>query len=82
MLLPGAVGRAPEAAQAPGWVVFSVGYRNRLRQPSKAVLARTLAAGARALRTDRDGAVSVRLGAAGVALEVERVRQARYWRGI
>jgi competence protein ComEC len=82
VLLPGAGARAPAAAQAPGWVVFSVGYRNRFRQPSKAVLARTLAAGARTLRTDRDGAVSLRLGAAGVTVEVERLRRARYWRGI
>ncbi len=82
VLLPGARARAPEAAQAPGWAVFSVGYRNRFRQPSKAVLARYLATGARTLRTDRDGAVSVRLGAAGVTVETERVRRARYWRGI
>jgi competence protein ComEC len=82
VLLPGATGRAPEAARAPGWVAFSVGYRNRFRQPGKAVLARHLAAGARVLRTDRDGAVSVRLGAAGVALEAERARRARYWSGI
>ena len=80
VLLPGA--GAPEAARAPGWVAFSVGYRNRLRQPSKAVLARARAAGARTLRTDRDGAVSVRLGAGGVTVEVERARRARYWRGI
>jgi len=79
ILLPG---RGFAAAMAPGWVAFSVGYRNRFRQPGKAVLARHLAAGERVLRTDRDGAVSVRLGAAGVTLEAERARRARYWSGI
>jgi competence protein ComEC len=81
-LLPGAIGPAHEAARAPGWVVFSVGYRNRFRQPSKAILARTLAAGNRLARTDRDGAVSVRLDAARVRVQGERARRARYWRGI
>ena len=75
-------GRGAIAATAPGWVVFSVGYRNRFRQPGGLILARYQAAGVRALRTDRDGAVSVTLGAAGVSIEVERMRQARYWRGI
>ena len=70
------------AATAPDWVVFSVGYRNRYRHPSREVLARYLAAGARIARTDFDGAVSVQLGAAGVTVEVERARRARYWRGI
>lgn len=70
------------AATAPRWVVFSVGYRNRFRHPNGAVLARYLAAGARLLRTDRDGAVGVRLGAQGVRVEGERARRARYWRGI
>ncbi|MGH8737577.1 MAG: ComEC/Rec2 family competence protein, partial [Burkholderiales bacterium] len=70
------------AATAPDWAVFSVGYRNRFRHPSGEVIARYLAAGARIARTDRDGAVSVRLGPAGVEVEVERTRRARYWRGI
>jgi competence protein ComEC len=62
--------------------VFSVGYRNRFRHPSGAVLARYLAAGARLARTDRDGAISVRLAASGARIEGERARRARYWRGI
>jgi competence protein ComEC len=69
-------------ATASRWVVFSVGYRNRFRHPNDAVRARYLAAGARLLRTDRDGALSVRLDAANVTVERERVRRARYWRGI
>jgi len=79
ILLPG---RGAIAAAAPGWALYSVGYRNRYRQPGRAALARHLAAGERVLRTDRDGAVSVRLGAAGVSVEAERRRRARYWRGI
>ena len=70
------------AAAAPRWVVFSVGYRNRFRHPSGAVQARYRAVGARLLRTDRDGAISVRLDAANVTVEGERARRARYWRGI
>jgi competence protein ComEC len=70
------------AAKAPGWVAYSVGDRSRFRQPGRAVLARHFAAGERVLRTDRDGAISIRLGAAAMTVEVERARRARYWRGI
>ena len=75
-------GPAFVAAAAPRWVVFSVGYRNRFRHPNGAVAARYRTAGARLLRTDRDGAVGVRLDAANVTVEGERARRARYWRGI
>jgi len=75
-------GPAFVAAAAPRWVVFSVGYRNRFRHPDGAVLARYRAAGARLLRTDRDGAISVHLDAEGVRVEGERARRTRYWRGI
>ncbi len=36
--------------------------------------------GAQVLRTDLDGAVTVRLGAQGIEAEVERAAQGRYWR--
>jgi competence protein ComEC len=79
ILLPGS---GSVAAKARGWAAYSVGYRSRFRQPGRAVLARHLAAGERVLRTDRDGAISVRLSAAGATAEGERARRARYWRGI
>lgn len=63
----------PEAA------VISAGYRNRFGHPHPGVLARYRERGVRVLRTDRDGAVEVRLGPAGTALQAQRVRQPRYW---
>jgi competence protein ComEC len=70
------------AAVAPGWAVVTAGYRNRFRHPAGEVVERYRAAGAALLRTDLDGAVSIRLGAGGVRVEAERRRTARYWRGI
>jgi competence protein ComEC len=60
-------------------VVASAGYRNRFGHPAAEVQARYAAAGARLLRTDRDGAVSMRLGAHGATALTERARRARYW---
>ncbi len=59
--------------------VVSAGYRNRFGHPAAEVLERYAAAGAQVLRTDRDGAVTVRLAPAGLAAERERARRARYW---
>jgi competence protein ComEC len=67
-------------AVRPELAVIPVGYRSRFGHPHPEVLERLAAAGARVLRTDLDGAVSVRLTAAGVAAEGERARQPRYWR--
>lgn len=67
------------AAVAPALVVIPVGYRNRFGHPSADVLARYATGGARVLRTDRDGAVTVRLGAAGVHATGERALRPRYW---
>jgi competence protein ComEC len=67
-----------EAAR-PQVAVASAGYRNRFGHPATDVLERYTAAGATLLRTDRDGAVTLRLSPAGLADERERVRRARYW---
>jgi len=67
------------AAARPRLAVASAGYRNRFGHPAAEVLERYAAAGARLLRTDRDGAVTVRLGAGGAAAHAERARRARYW---
>jgi competence protein ComEC len=67
------------AAVRPVAAIAPAGYRNRFGHPEAGVLERYRAAGARVLRTDRDGAVSARLGAAGVALEGERQARRRYY---
>jgi len=50
------------AAVRPQVAVLSLGYRNRFGFPAPEVVERYIAAGARVLRTDRSGAVSVDLG--------------------
>ena len=58
----------------PKVVVFSVGAHNRWGFPAGEVDARWRAAGARTLRTDRDGAVEVTLARDG-ALSVRTARR-------
>lgn len=67
------------AAVRPRLAVASSGYRNRFGHPAPEVAGRYAAAGATLLRTDRDGAVTVRLGAGAPRAERERARRARYW---
>ncbi len=68
------------ATVSPGLVVIPVGHRNRYGHPHPQVMARYRALGAEIARTDREGAVEVRLARGGISLsravEVER----RYWR--
>ncbi len=68
------------AAVQPEHAVFTVGYRNRFGHPKDAVLARYAAAGASVSRTDRDGAVTIRLEAGGTAVARYRAERPRYWR--
>jgi competence protein ComEC len=67
------------AAVRPRLAVVSAGYRNRFGHPAAQVLERYAAAGVRILRTDKQGAVTVRLGANGPGAQAERARRARYW---
>jgi competence protein ComEC len=67
------------SAVSPQHAIAAVGYRSRFGHPHPEVLGRYAAAGLEPLRTDRDGAVTVRLGAGAPALEAERARRARYW---
>jgi competence protein ComEC len=60
--------------------LLPVGYRNRFRHPNGEVMERYRAREIALLRTDLDGALTVRLGVAGIALEAERERAAHYWR--
>jgi len=64
---------------APRWAVVPAGYRNRFGHPAPQVEARYAQAGATLLRTDRDGAVELRLAAGGVQVQSERARRPRYW---
>jgi competence protein ComEC len=67
-------------AVSPRWAVVSAGYRSRFGHPNARVLERYRARGAQIVRTDLDGAVSVRLDAGRARVEVERSRRPRYWR--
>ncbi len=66
-------------AVAPRYAVFAVGYRNRFGHPRGEVVQRYADAGSAILRTDRSGAVTIRFGAGGPALEEERIAARRYW---
>jgi competence protein ComEC len=67
------------AAARPQLAVAATGYRNRFGHPAPEVQARYAQAGARLLRTDRDGAVELRLSPDGLGVQLERARRARYW---
>jgi competence protein ComEC len=66
------------AAVSPSWALVPVGYRSRFGHPSAEVLARYGAAGIPIVRTDLDGAISVRLGDT-LTVQTERQLRARYW---
>ncbi len=68
-------------AAAPGAVVYSVGYRNRFGHPHPLVSARYRQVGARALRTDLDGAVLIDMKPTGLDLRKWRDEERKYWSG-
>jgi competence protein ComEC len=68
------------AAVRPAHAVFTVGYRNRFGHPKQEILARYLAMGAAVWRTDRDGAITVRLQPDAVTVSRYRDESPRYWR--
>jgi competence protein ComEC len=67
------------SAVAPRWAIVPVGYRSRFGHPHPQVLERYRAAGVELARTDRDGAITVRLSQNEARLEGERRTRARYW---
>lgn len=73
----------PAFLQAVGatQTVIPVGYRNRFGHPKSDVLARYEAMGTTIWRTDRDGAVRIKLGEGGAALSGWRREHHRYWHG-
>ena len=67
------------AAVRPELAVVPAGYRNRFGHPNAEVLERYAALQTKVLRTDRDGAITVRFGASGLSIDPERQRARRYW---
>jgi competence protein ComEC len=67
------------AAVAPHHAVVAAGYRNRFGHPRPEVLARYAALGVQVLRTDLDGAVTLRFADGGVQAESARAAHPRYW---
>ncbi len=67
------------AAVRPRWALLPVGYRNRFGHPKEEVVGRYRASGAQLLRTDRAGAVLVRIDGEGIAVQGYRGLGKRYW---
>jgi len=67
------------AAVRPSAAVVPVGYRNRFGHPNGEVLGRYSFIDARIFRTDRDGAVTIRLFNRELQIETERRQRRRYW---
>lgn len=67
-------------AVEPRIVIFPVGYRNRFGHPHPDVIRRYLEEGARAYRTDRDGAVAISIRSEGsISVTPYRALYRRYW---
>ena len=67
------------AALRPQLAVAATGYRNRFGHPAAEVEARYAQVGATLWRTDREGAVQLRLEHGGLQVQAERARRPRYW---
>ena len=68
-------------AVAPSVAIASVGYRNRFGHPHESVTVRLAQRGVALHRTDREGALRLRLPAesSGYAVVEPLVREVRYW---
>ncbi len=67
-------------AVAPSFAIVGCGYRNRFGHPRANILARYAAIGARVLRTDHEGALTLDFTGAGRLTPIgARALQARYW---
>jgi len=61
--------------------IIPVGYRSRFGHPKAEVVARYEALATALWRTDRDGAVEVRLAKPGIEVSARRQEHRRYWHG-
>lgn len=67
-------------AVRPRAVVYAVGYRNRFGHPHADVVERYRALGAKAFRTDADGAVTIQVAPQGtISISRYREQHRRYW---
>jgi competence protein ComEC len=66
---------------SPRLTFFSAGYRNRFGHPADEVVERYAAIGSELHRTDREGALTTRLGQGAPVVEPERSGRRRYWHG-
>jgi len=66
-------------AVGAGEAIVAAGYRNRFRHPRPEVMARYESRAIRTWRTDRDGAIALRLSAEGARLSAWRQQRKRYW---
>ncbi len=73
----------PEFIAAVGarQAIVPVGYRNRFGHPRDEVIERYAASGATLWRTDRDGALDIRLAEAAATVRAWRRERPRYWHG-
>jgi competence protein ComEC len=69
------------AAVSPKLALVSVGLRNAYGHPAPEVLARYRQAGAQVLRTDRNGALDLKLGSGPPRITLAREAFKRYWHG-
>jgi competence protein ComEC len=67
------------AAVSPQLAVFTVGYRNRFGHPRAPVVERYRQFGARMLRSDWHGAITVDAAQAGLRIDWQRRAYRRYW---
>ena len=63
----------------PRLVIFTAGYRNRFGHPNAEVVERYRSIGSRVLRSDADGAVSLRFANGEVSAQATRALNRRYW---
>jgi competence protein ComEC len=66
----------------PRLVIFTAGYRNHFGHPNGEVMERYRSIGSRLLRSDTDGAVSLRFADSEVTVKPERMLHRRYWHNI
>ena len=66
----------------PRLVIFTAGYRNRFGHPNAEVVERYRSIGSRVLRSDADGAVSLRFANSEVVAQATRTLNRRYWHNI
>ncbi|MBW8327972.1 MAG: DNA internalization-related competence protein ComEC/Rec2 [Thiobacillus sp.] len=67
------------AATRPGWVIFTLGHRNRYGHPHPHVMSRFREIEAHLLRSDSGGMIRLDFGEAGVEASQYRPTHRRYW---